>query len=60
MGVWSLAVCRGIRSLRIILALVCSQQENFNESFIDSSQIVSAPGYLSSGPSRINTLNAPS
>ena len=57
-GVWPLAVCRGIRSLKIVLALVCSQQENFNASFIGSSQIVSAPGYHSSGPSRINALNA--
>lgn len=57
-GVWPLAICRGIRSLKIVLALVCSQQENFNESFIGSSQIVSAPRYHSSGPSRINALNA--
>ncbi|XP_010289607.1 PREDICTED: cadherin EGF LAG seven-pass G-type receptor 1-like, partial [Phaethon lepturus] len=42
----------------IVLALVCPQQENFNESFISSSQIVSSLGRHSSGPSRINVLNA--
>lgn len=57
-GVWLLAIRRAIRSLKIVLALVCSQQENFNESFIGSSQIISAAGYHSSGPSRINALNA--
>jgi len=57
-GVWQLAVCRGVRSLKIVLGLVCLQQENFNESFISSSQIISAPGYHSSGPSRVLTLNA--
>lgn len=58
MGVQSLAVCRGIRSHKIVLVPVYSQHGNFNESFISSSQIVSAPEYHLSGPSRINALNA--